>query len=126
MIFFLNKQITEQLHIYCIMSIITEEQVKEALSKVLLNEASTVKREEFNRVQFKIEELQNSLGETMKEFRKLEDSIPLGLKTITNGRVSDISSQLTNAQNLIIQLKNKVKNHKRKLYLQQVDERKNK
>jgi flagellar biosynthesis chaperone FliJ len=75
-------------------------------------------------VQFKIEELQNSLGETMKEFRKLEDSIPNGLKTISNGRVSGISSSLSNAQKLITQLKDKVKQYKKSSFTQQVDEKK--
>jgi len=108
------------------MSVITEEQVKEALNKVLLNESSKVKREEFAKVQFKIEELENSLLETMKEFRKLEDSIPAGLKVISNGRIGGISASLNNAQKLITQLKDKVKQHKRNLYLQQIEEKKNK
>ena len=108
------------------MELITEEQVKEALNKVLINESSKVKREEFNKVQFKIEELQNSLTETMKELRKLEESVPLGLKSITNGRVNGISSSLHNAQKLIVQLKDKVRQHKRSLYLQQIEEKKNK
>ena len=75
-------------------------------------------------MQFKIEELQNSLSETMKEFRKLEDSIPNGLKTVSNGRVSGISSSLSNAQKLITQLKDKIKQHKRSSFTQQVDEKK--
>jgi hypothetical protein len=108
------------------MKVITEEQVKEALNKVLINESSKVKREEFAKVQFKIEELENSLIETMKEFRKLEDSVPAGLKVISNGRISGISSNLTNAQKLITQLKEKVRQHKRQLYQQQIEERKNK
>jgi GDP-D-mannose dehydratase len=40
----------------------------------------------------RIEEFENSLGETMKEFRKLQDSLPDGLKTVANGRISTISS----------------------------------
>jgi hypothetical protein len=41
--------------------IISETVVKEVITKILTEETNKVKREEFNRVQFKIEELQNSL-----------------------------------------------------------------
>lgn len=105
-------------------NIISERRVNEVLLQILSEETSKVKRDDFARVQFKIEELQNSLSETMKEFRKLEDSIPSGLKTISNGRVSGISSSLSNAQKLITQLKDKIKQHKRSSFTQQVDEKK--
>jgi predicted nucleic acid-binding Zn-ribbon protein len=85
---------------------------------------SKVKREEFARVQFKIDELQNSLNETVKELRKLQDSIPGGLKTISNGRLSGISQNLSSAQKLILQLKDKIKQHKKSLYAQQIEEKK--
>lgn len=104
--------------------IITEEQVKEILDKILTEEASKVSRQDFSRVQFKIDELQNSLNETLKEFRKLEDSIPTGLKNITNKRIYSISSYLVGAQGNILKLKDIVKSYKRKIYLQQVEERK--
>lgn len=105
---------------------ISEELVKNLLSSILNEEVSKVKRDDFSRVQYKIEELQNSLGETVKELRKLQDSIPSGLKTITNGRISGISSSLSNAQKLVVQLKDKVRQHKRTIYQQQVEERKSK
>lgn len=104
--------------------IISEVKVNEVLQQILSEETSKVKREDFTRVQFKVEELQNSLSETMKEFRKLEDSIPNGLKTISNGRVSGISSNLSNAQKLITQLKDKIKQYKKSSFTQQVDEKK--
>lgn len=104
--------------------IISENVVKSVLDRILNEETSKVKREDFNRVQFKIEELQNSLNETIKEFRKLEDSIPGGLKTVSNGRISGISSNLSSAQKLLSQLKDKIKQHKRSTYSQQVDEKK--
>ena len=103
---------------------ITENQVIDALQKVLLEETSKVKREDFTRVQYKIEELQNSLNETYKELRKLEDSVPNSLKTLTTARISGISSSLSNAQKLLIQLKEKIKQYKRNLYTQQVVEKK--
>lgn len=105
-------------------SIITEDQVKNILDNILSEETSKIKRDEYNRVQFKIEELQNCLNETVKELRKLEDSIPSGLKTLTNGRVSGISSNFSNAQKLIQQLKEKLKQHKKSIYSQQTEEKK--
>jgi flagellar biosynthesis chaperone FliJ len=104
--------------------IISENLVKNVLTQILSEETSKVRREEFNRVQFKLEELQNSLGETMKELRKLEDSIPSGLKSVCNGRVSGISSNLMNTNKLITQLKEKIRSHKKSLYTQQVEEKK--
>ena len=104
--------------------IITENQVKNILDKVLMEETSKVSRNEFSRVQFKIEELQNSLNETVKELRKLEDSIPNGLQTLTKSRVSMISSNLTNSQKLLSIVKDKIRNYKRSLYSQTIVEKK--
>jgi hypothetical protein len=105
-------------------NIISENKVSEVLRQILNEETSKVRREDFNRLQFKIDELQNSLNETIKEFRKLEDSIPGGLKTICDGRVSGVSSNLTNAQKLITQLKDKVKQYKKSSLTQKVNEKK--
>jgi chorismate synthase len=107
-------------------TIINENQVKEVIEKLINEEVSKVSRQEFSRVQFKIEELQNSLNETIKEMRKLEDSIPSGLKTMTNGRLTSISSYLYNSQKLLSQLKDKVKQYKKSTFNQQMDERKKK
>ena len=104
--------------------IITENQVKDILEKVLMEQTSKVSRNEFSRVQFKIEELQNSLNETVKELRKLEDSIPSGLQTLTKSRVSMISSNLTNSQKLLSIVKDKIRNYKRSLYSQPIEEKK--
>jgi chorismate synthase len=104
--------------------IISENAIKSVLDQLLNEEVSKVKREEFSRVQFKMDELQNSLNETIKEFRKLQDSIPGGLKTVTNGRINGIGSGLVNAQKLLSQLKDKVKSHKRSVFTQQVEEKK--
>ncbi len=103
---------------------ISEEIVKNKILEVLNEETSKVKRDDYARVQFKIEELQNSLNETMKEMRKLEDSIPGGLKTITNGRITGISNNFTNAQKLILQLKEKIRQHKRNVFSQNIIEKK--
>ena len=104
--------------------LLNEENIKKALNKVLTEETSKVKREEFSRVQYKIEEFQNSLNETIKEFRKLEDSIPDGLKTLSSGRLSKISSNLLSSQVLINQMKNKIKEHKKNIYSQQTENKK--
>lgn len=97
-------------------NIITEEDIKKALETVLINEeVSKVSRQDFSRVQFKIEELQNSLSETLKEFHKLQSSIPSGLKNVTNKRMMSISSYLIGAQGNIIKLKDIVKQYKRKV-----------
>lgn len=105
--------------------ILNENHIKEIIGRILIEESSKVSRYEFSKIQFKIEELQNSLNETVKELRKLQDSTPSGLKTILGGRVSSISSNLSNSQKLVSQLKEKVKQHKRSIYSQQpVDEKK--
>jgi hypothetical protein len=104
--------------------IITENQIKNILDKVLMEETSKVSRNEFSRVQFKIEELQNSLNETVRELRKLEDSIPGGLQNLTKSRISMISSNLTNSQKLLSLVKEKIRNYKRSLYSQTIEEKK--
>lgn len=106
--------------------IISENKVKEVILQILNEDTSKVKREEYAKVQFKIDELQNSLNETLKEFRKMDDSIPNGLRTISNGRILGISQNLLNAQKLLVQLKEKVRQHKKSTYTQQVDEKKQK
>ena len=104
--------------------IITENQVKNILDKVLMEQTSKVSRNEFSRVQFKIEELQNSLNETVRELRKLEDSIPGGLQNLTKSRISMISSNLTNSQKLLALVKDKIRSYKRSLYSQPIEEKK--
>ena len=104
--------------------IITEKQVKNILDKVLMEETSKVSRNEFSRVQFKIEELQNSLNETVRELRKLEDSVPGGLKNVTNKKISEITTNLTNVKTLISTLKSKIYQVKKQNYSQPVEEKK--
>jgi hypothetical protein len=103
---------------------LNENQVKNILDKVLMEETSKVSRNEFSRVQFKIEELQNSLNETVRELRKLEDSIPSGLQMLTKSRISMISSNLGNTQKLLSLVKEKIRNYKRSLYSQPIEEKK--
>jgi hypothetical protein len=105
-------------------TILTENQVKNVLDKILMEETSKVSRNEFSRVQFKIEELQNSLNETVRELRKLEDSVPTGLQNLTKSRISMISSNLTNSQKLLVVVKEKIRNYKKSLYSQTIEEKK--
>lgn len=105
-----------------IMDIINEEKIKEVISNILLIESSKVKREDYNKVQYKLEELHNSLNETIKEFKKLESYIPLPLKTLTNGRLSGISTDLMDAEKLIIQLKKKIQEQKRNVFTKQSED----
>jgi hypothetical protein len=105
-------------------TILTENQVKNVLDKILMEETSKVSRNEFSRVQFKIEELQNSLNETVRELRKLEDSVPTGLQNLTKSRISMISSNLLNSQKLLVVVKEKIRNYKKSLYSQTIEEKK--
>ena len=105
-------------------TILTENQVKNVLDKILMEETSKVSRNEFSRVQFKIEELQNSLNETVRELRKLEDSVPNGLQNLTKSRISIISSNLLNSQKLLLIVKEKIRNYKKSLYSQTIEEKK--
>lgn len=104
--------------------VITESIIKEAIDKVLNEQMSKVSRQEFNRVQFKIEELQNSLNETMKELRKLEDLMPNGLKNTSNSRILGINNSFSNAKKLLTQLNDKIKQYKKSIYSQSLDEKK--
>lgn len=104
-------------------NIISEETVKEILDRLLSEETQKVRRDEYARVQFKMDELANSLNETIKELRKLQDSIPGGLKGAMSGKVNNISSNLLNTQKLLSQLKDKVKSYKKASFTQQVTEK---
>ena len=105
---------------------ISEEMVKEMLEKVLNEETRKVKREEYTRIQFKMDELTNSLNETIKELRKLQDSVPGGLKGIMAGKINTISSNLYGSQKIISQLKDKIRTYKRASFTQQAEEKKKK
>ena len=104
--------------------ILNEEMVIEVIKNILEEETSKVNRNDYGKVQFKMEELENHLIDTIKELRKVEDSIPDGLKTISNNRLKTINSSLSDAHNTLKYLKNKVREHKKSTYQRQVDEKK--
>ena len=103
---------------------LTENQIKEVVNSILNESTSKVSRYEFGRVQFKMDELQNSLNETVKELRKLQDSIPNGLQNITKSKISTISTNLNDSQKLLMIVKEKVRNYKKSLYSQTIEEKK--
>jgi len=102
---------------------INENDVLNILRSVLYEEVSKVNRNDYNRVQFKIDELEFQLSETIKELRKLQDLTPDGLKTLTNGRFKTISDNLSNAHSTLKVLKNKVKTHKKYSNQSQAEEK---
>jgi hypothetical protein len=101
---------------------ITEEQIKEVLSKILNEEK--VSRDQYTKVRFKLEDLSQSLNETIKELRKVQDSLPLKLKGSIGGKLSTLDSSFSSAQKTISILKEKVRQLKRSEYAQQVVEKK--
>lgn len=103
---------------------INESDVLNILRGILSEEVSKVNRNDYNRVQFKMDELETQLSETIKELRQLQDSIPDGLKTLTSGRVKMISDNLSNAHSTLKVLKNKVRTHRKSSNQSQVDEKK--
>jgi len=102
--------------------IITEKQVKLIIDKIL-NE-DKVKREDYNRTQFKIDELESSVKESLKEFRKMNEMIPSSLKPVLNGKVNELSTHLNDALKVLDDMKVKLKKHKTKTYKQPITEKK--
>jgi esterase/lipase len=105
---------------------IEEKTILKFLNQILLEETSKVSRNDYGRIQYKMDELESQIMETIKEFRKLEDTIPDGLKTISNGRMKSIYGSLIESHNTLKVLKTKIKNHKKMTYQQSVDEKSNK
>ena len=101
---------------------ITEEQVKVVLENLLSEQMKKVSRQEFSRTQFKIEELQNSLNETLKDFGKLQSGLPSGLQTLSKSRLMSIGMQLSLAQKEIEKLKEGVTGYKRKMFSRQISQ----
>lgn len=106
------------------MNMIKKDDILPIIRKILLEETSKVKRNDYNKIQYKMDELEIQIIETIKELRKFEDSIPDGLKTISNGRVKTISENLLNAQNTLKTLKSKIREHKKNTYQQKMEVKK--
>ena len=104
--------------------LITEDKIKEVLSRILNEEK--VSRQEYSKVQFKLDELSSSLNETIKELRKLDDAVPSGLKGSMGAKINSLMSTFTMSQKTIESLKSKVKALKRANFAQQIEEKKKK
>jgi len=103
-------------------NLITEDKVKEILAKILNEEK--VSRNEYSRVQFKLDEISNCLSDTIKEVRKLEDTMPMGLKSPIGGKVSGVMGNLNATYKSVELLKQKVKQLKKVAFAQVVPEAK--
>lgn len=100
------------------MELITEDKIKEILNKILNEGTSKVSRIDYNRVQFKIDELLSSLSETQKELRKLQDSIPNPLKKVTERKIGEVTASLSNSYRTITDMKAKIQQVKKSSYTQ--------
>jgi hypothetical protein len=106
------------------MPIINETLIKNKIKEILSEETKKIRREDYNKIQYKLEEFENQLIESIKELRKVNDSMPENLKFLCNNRIKTISENLNNSHNLIKQLKNKIKEHKKISYKSsQIDEK---
>jgi flagellar biosynthesis chaperone FliJ len=103
---------------------INEKDILPLIENILSEEVSKVNRNDYSKVHFKLDELESQISETIKEYRKLEDAIPDGLKTLSNGRVKTIGENLINAQNTLKVLRNKIKQHRKNNYQQNISEKK--
>jgi uncharacterized protein Yka (UPF0111/DUF47 family) len=104
--------------------ILTESQIKKVVSNVLNEANNKVSRHDFSKVQFKLDDLNGSIQDAQKELRKLEDSVPNGLKNITNKKIDEITSNLSNVKTLITSLKSKIYQIKKQNYSQPLEEKK--
>lgn len=103
---------------------IIEENIQTILSRILNEEVSKVSRQDFNRVLFKLEELESSLNETIKEYKKVEDSLPDGLKNVTNRKMVSLQQHLIETKNDIHQLVLGIRKFKKRASATQIDEKK--
>lgn len=103
---------------------ITEEQVKIVLDRILNEDTSRISRQDFNRIQYKIEELQNSLNDTIREFKKLDESIPIGLKTMTSKKLNIVSSYVYGSKKTLSDLSTKISQLKKSVFNRQIEEKK--
>jgi hypothetical protein len=104
--------------------LLTESQIKKVISDVLNESNNKVSRHDFSKVQFKLDDLNGAIQDAQKELRKLEDSVPNGLKNITNKKINEITTNLSNVKTLITSLKSKIYQIKKQNYSQPLEEKK--
>lgn len=109
---------------------ISEEKILEVISQVLNEEVSKIKREDYTRLLYRIDDFERSLSELMKEFHKIDGSTPTGLKYLCKDKMSKINNNLLFSQRLLSQLKEKVWQKRRELSnhqtMSQIEEKKKK
>lgn len=88
---------------------ITEEKIREVLSHIIEEEVSKIKREDFARLLYKLDDFERSLVELMREFHKIDNSTPTSLKFICRDKTSLINNNLLMTHKQVIQLKEKIK-----------------
>jgi predicted nucleic acid-binding Zn-ribbon protein len=103
---------------------LTESQVKKVVENLLDESVNKISRHDYSKVQFKLDDLNGSILDAQKELRKLEDSVPNGLKNVTNKKINEITTNLTNVKNLISSLKSKIYQIKKLNYSQPLEEKK--
>lgn len=103
---------------------LTESQIKEVVSNIINESNNKVSRHEFSKVQFKLDDLNGAIQDAQKELRKLDDSVPNGLKNITNKKINEITTNLSNVKTLITSLKSKIYQIKKQNYSQPLEEKK--
>ena len=91
--------------------IITEEQVKEILNKILSEEK--VGRDQYIRMKFKLDDLSQSLNDSLRELRQAQDSVPTKFKSSIGSKLNSIGSVLETSQKTITQLKEKIRQLKK-------------
>lgn len=103
-------------------SFISEEKVKEILSKILSEEK--VGRDQYIKMRFKLDDLSQSMNECLKELRQAQDSVPNKFKGTIGSKLNTIGASIESAQKSISQIKEKIKQLKKAEYRQQVEEKK--
>ena len=104
--------------------LLTEGQIKEIVNNVVNESNNKISRHEFSKVQFKLDDLNGAIQDAQKELRKLDDSVPNGLKNITNKKINEINTNLSNVKTLITSLKSKIYQIKKQNYTQPLEEKK--
>lgn len=98
---------------------ISEEKILEVISQVLNEEVSKIKREDYTRLLYRIDDFEKSLSELMKEFHKIDGSTPTGLKYLCKDKMTKINNNLIFSQRLLSQLKDKIWQKRRQQSSQQ-------
>jgi hypothetical protein len=105
-------------------NILKEEEINHLIQKILKEEAGKISRAEYNKINFKLDEFSNSLGETFKELRKFEEAVPSELENITKSRITSINGHLVEIKKIINQLNEKIKTRKKSNFSQNIIEKK--